>query len=124
MRSPRQRTILLILWSMVLVVGLLSALHLARAEHPMQDQAIHEKFYSTWQRPDDRQYSCCGEHDCYPVEAKLEGGTWFFKHRETGNWLPVPVEKIETERDNPDGRNHVCANSEGFVFCFIPGGGA
>jgi hypothetical protein len=41
----------------------------------------------------------------------------------------IPAEKIEHERDNPDGRNHVCAPPANHtydgeeVYCFTLGGG-
>jgi hypothetical protein len=39
----------------------------------------------------------------------------------------VPPQKIERNRDNPDGRNHVCMpppshSQAGSVFCFSLGG--
>lgn len=107
----------------LIVIGAAQRVRAAEAHrHPPQDAAIHETFYSTWMRPDDRARSCCGKEDCYPVEAKKVGGTWFFKRRETGEWTPVPPEKIEYERDNPDGRNHVC-DTGAYTYCFILGGG-
>ena len=91
--------------------------------HPPEDAAIHELFYSGWMRPDAPHISCCSKQDCYPAQARFREGTWFVKHRETGNWLPVPPEKIEHNLDNPDGRNHACISPSGHVFCFIAGGG-
>ena len=41
--------------------------------HPPQDEAIHEKFYSTWFMPDNPARSCCNKADCYPTEVKIEG---------------------------------------------------
>ena len=96
--------------------------------HPQQDALIHERFYNTWMRPDDRSLSCCDLQDCYPAEFKNEGGTWFFRRREDGEWMVIPASKFESERDNPDGRNHICARTVGgdvwLVFCAILGHGA
>lgn len=96
--------------------------------HPIEDQEIHERFYSTWTMPDARHSPCCNKKDCYPTEARITpNGQWQAKRREDGLWLDVPDHKIETERNNPDGRNHVCAPDPGTgrktVYCFIAGGG-
>jgi hypothetical protein len=94
--------------------------------HPPQDQAIHERFYSNWMRPDDPELSCCNKKDCYPAEFKNVGGTWFAKRREDGAWIPIPAQKFEMHRDNPDGRNHICMQAPGSVdavFCAILGAG-
>jgi hypothetical protein len=93
--------------------------------HPPQDAQLHEKFYSTWMRPDNPQISCCHREDCYPAEAKHENGTWYAKRREDGKWLSIPEEKIERKKDMPDQRSHLCAPPPGkswypenHVFCF------
>jgi hypothetical protein len=50
------------------------------------------------------------------------------KRREDGKYIPVPPEKVERNRDNPDGRNHLCApppnvfHPSDTVFCFALGG--
>jgi len=100
------------------------------AGHPAADMPIHEKFYSTWFMPDEPTKSCCNKADCYPTEATFNDGQWFARRREDGEYIPVPWKKVERNRDNPDGRNHVCmppptatsypANT---VFCFSLGGG-
>ena len=98
--------------------------------HPPQDAEIHERFYNGWMRPDKPSVSCCNLMDCYPTEARFQGGTWFAKRREDGKWLAVPASKVERNRDSPDGRNHLCAPKpqyeaayENGVICFIAGGG-
>jgi hypothetical protein len=98
--------------------------------HPPQDLEIHEKFYSNWMRPDNPTSSCCSLHDCYPTEYKRYGDTWFFKHRETGEWRVIHSEKMENfrpdqenARESPDGRNHVCASPYNQVYCGVLGTG-
>jgi hypothetical protein len=98
--------------------------------HPAQDETIHEKFYSTWFMPDNPARSCCNKADCYPTEIKIEGDEIFAKRREDGKWLLIPARKIERHRNNPDGRNHLCAPPPtatayppDSVFCFALGGG-
>jgi hypothetical protein len=96
--------------------------------HPPQDQLLHEKFYSTWRMPDHPSVSCCNDADCYPTEIKYVDGNIYAKRREDGKYIPVPQEKVERNRDNPDGRNHLCAPPPGglhptdTVFCFALGG--
>ena len=93
--------------------------------HPEADRELHEKFYSTWQRPDTPTISCCSLADCYRTTAKHEGGRWFAKRREDGAWLPIPEEKIERKREMPDHNTHLCAPPPNHpyypadhVFCF------
>jgi hypothetical protein len=96
--------------------------------HPPQDVQLHEKFYGTWYMPDNPTRSCCNMQDCYPTEIKYVGNTLYAQRREDGQWIAVPPQKIEHNRDNPDGRNHVCMpppnrSPAGMVFCFSLGGG-
>jgi hypothetical protein len=97
--------------------------------HPPQDLAVHEKFYSTWYMPDDPKKSCCNRADCYPTEIRMQGENILAKRREDGKFLLVPPQKVERHRDNPDGRNHLCAPPPtasyppDTVFCFALGGG-
>jgi hypothetical protein len=104
----------------------------ARAQdhhHPPADAAIHEQFYSTWMMPDRPGLSCCNRQDCYPTEVRFRDGYWEAKRREDGAYIRVPWEKVEQNRDNPDGRNHVCMpppdrGVQGReVFCFALGSG-
>jgi hypothetical protein len=96
--------------------------------HPPQDMALHEKFYSTWRMPDNPSASCCNNADCYPTEIQYVDGNIYAKRREDGKFILVPAEKVERNRDNPDGRNHLCAPPPNFshtsetVFCFALGG--
>jgi hypothetical protein len=100
----------------------------AQHQHPPQDEALHEKFYSKWYMPDDPSKSCCNKADCYPTEIKYIGGKLFARRREDGKYILVPAQKIERNRDNPDGRSHLCAPppssyAPDTVFCFSLGGG-
>jgi len=97
-------------------------------QHPPQDRLLHEKFYSTWRMPDHPSVSCCNDADCYPTDIKYVDGNIYARRREDGKYIPVPPEKVERNRDNPDGRNHLCApppsvfHSSDTVFCFALGG--
>jgi hypothetical protein len=96
--------------------------------HPPQDMVLHEKFYSTWRMPDNPTMSCCNNADCYPTDIKYLDGNIYARRREDGKYILIPPQKVEHNRDNPDGQNHLCApppglsNSSDTVFCFALGG--
>jgi len=97
--------------------------------HPVADMPLHEKFYSTWYMPDNPNRSCCNKADCYPTEITYRDDAIFAKRREDGKWLRIPAAKVENNRNNPDGRNHLCAPPPNAsypadtVFCFALGAG-
>jgi hypothetical protein len=95
--------------------------------HPPQDQTIHEKFYSNWMMPDSPHISCCHNEDCFPAQSKFVDGSWYARKTNDDDWILIPPNKIEQNRDSPDGRSHLCgrhASSGDFmVFCFARGGG-
>ena len=112
--------------------GVVSYVQLSQAQehhHPPADTPIHEKFYSSWMMPDRPDRSCCNKRDCYPTEVRYRDGFWEAKRREDGRYIRIPWEKVESHRNNPDGRNHVCmpppdrAYNGGEVFCFALGTG-
>jgi hypothetical protein len=112
----------------VLILAVLSLTFLSPAAfaqdhgHPPQDAQIHETFYSSWMRPDQPNISCCNNEDCAPAQAKMIGGQWWARKIGKTEWHKIPPEKIEHNRDSPDGRNHLCVLG-GNVWCFITGGG-
>lgn len=79
------------------------------------------KFYEGWMRPDFPEASCCNKQDCAPVNhVRYENGRWAMQRASDGVWLDIPPEKIELNRDTPDGRSHMCSiNST--VYCAIVG---
>jgi hypothetical protein len=97
--------------------------------HPISDLPLHERFYSTWYMPDQPTRSCCNKADCYPTEVRVVGDIIYARRREDGKWLRIPPQKVEHKRDNPDGRNHLCAppptrsSLPDTVFCFALGSG-
>ena len=102
---------------LVLLLAFYRAAFAQHHNHPPQDAALHERFYSIWMRPDNPSVNCCNKQDCYPAEFKLVGGTWFAKRRDDGEWVPIPEERFEHNRtdrtpaDSPDGRSHVCMHA-------------
>lgn len=115
--------------SLALIASVARALSQEHRSHPAADQPLHEQFYSTWYMPDDPSKSCCSKADCYPTQIRYIAGVLHAQRREDGHWLPIPAAKIERRRDNPDGRNHLCAPPPNVtyppetVFCFTLGGG-
>jgi hypothetical protein len=80
-------------------------------------------FYETWMRPDQPGVSCCNRLDCAPVaEVRHINGRWSARRKSDGKWLSIPPEKVEHNRDSPDGRSHLCSMGEA-VFCFVVGSG-
>jgi hypothetical protein len=131
--DSQNRNILPLLISGILILAVSSAIA-QEPHHPPQDQAIHERFYSTWMMPDNRTMSCCHNKDCSPAESRFENGHWIArKVGDDGDWIAVPPRKIEHDRESPDGRSHLCSrrvwiNNRGdqqlAVFCFISGAGS
>lgn len=95
-------------------------------EHHHPDQTIYGatgKFYETWMQPDMPGASCCNRSDCdVAVDVKKIGGQWWARKRSGGPMTPIPPEKIEQNRDSPDGQSHLCAVGA-TVLCFLPAGG-
>jgi hypothetical protein len=125
------RSIFVLLISGILILAVGSAK--AQGHHHLpQDQGIHDRFYSNWMMPDNRTVSCCHDRDCSPAESRFEDGHWVArKIGGDGHWTVIPPEKVEHDRESPDGRSHLCSRItwvlklgvEELVFCFIPGAG-
>jgi hypothetical protein len=96
--------------------------------HPPQDQALREKSYSTWHMRDNPAVSCCNNSDCCPTDIKFIDDRIYAKRREDGKFILVPQHKVEHDRHNPDGMNHLCAPPPNAyspidtVYCFALGG--
>lgn len=126
--------IIFILSCVIALVFLVSALvGQARAQdhhsgHRKQDLELHHKFYNSWMMPDNRAVSCCHDQDCRPARARQIGGQWFaLQDDDSGDFTPIPPNKIETEQDSPDGRSHLCGRRNSphdfTTFCFVAGSG-
>lgn len=92
----------------------------ARGDDSHQHSGAVGKFYETWARPDSPNQSCCSRKDCSPVTMlRLLEGKWQAM-RSDGQWLTIPPEKVERNRDSPDHNSHMCAVGL-TVLCFIFG---
>lgn len=110
---------------LLLALLLLSSEAMAQ-EHKHPDQTIYgatAKFYETWMRPDMPYASCCNRADCdVAVDVKRVDGHWWARKKGGGPLVSIPAEKIEQNRDSPDGQSHLCAIN-GSVICFLPASG-
>jgi hypothetical protein len=121
------RRILIALGLLALALLLLYPLaHASAQEHRHPTETIYgatAKFYETWMRPDVPTSSCCNKQDCYMTRIRRVLGKLQAVHRESGDWIDIPPEKVEQNRDSPDGMSHMCASTAKYVFCFKEGGG-
>lgn len=123
------------LWKIVILAVVLAVSAVALAawafaqehRHPPEHSELHHKFYKTWMMPDNRSVSCCNDEDCAPAQSKRVGETWYSRHSDDEEWVEVPARKVETERDSPDGRSHLCKQkyvAGTYVYCFLPASGS
>lgn len=78
-------------------------------------------------QPDNRAISCCHDQDCAPAQSRLVNGRWQARNSDDEDWVDVPPQKIETERDSPDGQSHLCKQkflAGTYVYCFLPASGS
>lgn len=129
---PENRYLILAVVAMGALMVFLYSVRISVAQdhsgHRKQDLELHHKFYNSWMMPDNRAVSCCHDQDCRPAEARMVNGQWMARQEgDDGDFTPIPPNKIETERDTPDGRNHLCGRRNGphdfTTFCFIAGAG-
>ena len=110
----------------VVVIVLLLLYPLAHAQHKHGDEVITGatgKFYETWMRPDMPTVSCCNRLDCAAVSGvRVVGGHYEAQRKSDGQWLRIPADKIEHNRDSPDGQSHMCSMGA-TVYCFLAAGG-
>jgi hypothetical protein len=114
----------IIISGLALLLALLLLYPLAHAQehqHPAADVPLHDKFYSRWMMPSDRNRSCCNRQDCAPARAFFENGKWMVWSKIRRSFIEVPKSAIESEADVPMGA-HLCENSSG-VLCFGVGTG-
>lgn len=101
------------------------------------DPVIRE-WYKTLMQPDAPTVSCCGEADAYWAdEIHVRNGKTFATitddrddaklgrpHIPNGTEIEIPDHKLKWDRGNPTGHHVVFVNPQGYVFCFVQGGGA
>jgi len=114
-------------WRHLAALSLLAAL--AAVAHPaLLRKAVAHDWYAPLKQPGTNA-SCCNarktgpngevEGDCRPVRAyQRDDGTWVALL--DGRWVAVPP-RVVLRQLAPDGGSHICANTGGFIFCFIGG---
>ncbi len=96
------------------------------AKSPEEARAFD--FYQSWNRPPDRNLSCCGMNDCHIVEVKKTNGHWYFldKFTYSNGWREIPDDRLEQNtkdpRESPDGNSHACFTPH-YVLCVVLGSG-
>ena len=101
--------------------------HLVGAE-----SELHDKFYSTWMRPNirnaegQRMSSCCNKEDCRPAPIRQRGTVWEAWDRVTQSWIAFSAELLEQNQpdpiESPDAQPHACI-LQGNVLCATLGAG-
>ncbi len=85
--------------------------------------AENHDWYQDLKQPENGQPCCNGSAgsingDCRPTRAYVDdGGTW--RALMDGRWVIVPP-RVILQTLAPDGRSHICANTSGTIYCFIP----
>lgn len=115
-------------WSVLFALAALAFAFYASGTgaHSPEEMALHEQFYSTWMMPDAPWASCCHNRDCHPAASRFVNGHWEARWADTEQWSPIPPNKVEQNRESPDGRSHMCGRQVGTgvtVYCFVRGGG-
>jgi hypothetical protein len=107
------------------------------AQAPNHPNHGADHFYATWMMPSDRTRSCCNLNDCGAAEAKRVNGKWYARWTKGGKprvadisdleeWIEIPENTVERDRDLPDGGAHLCASrimNQWNVLCFAAGAG-
>lgn len=127
--------------TMLLAIVLVLLAHFAHARDLGQwdaaDPALRA-WYQGLMQPDHPQSSCCGEADAYwcdeihvraaktfcTITDDRPDGPLGRPHIAVGTEIEIPDAKLKWDRGNPAGHAIVFMSYAGYVFCFVPGGGA
>jgi len=88
-------------------------------------------------QPDVPSMSCCGEADAYWTDSfevddgryvaiitdERSDGSFGRPHREVGERIVVPNNKIKWDEGNPTGHGIIFLGTSGQVYCYVPPGG-
>mgnify|MGYP005815757573 CR=1 FL=1 len=126
--------------AIVIMIAVLIGLRRSHARDMGQweatDPTIRE-WYRSLMQPDIPTASCCGEADAYFCDDyRLDHGQALCTisddrpdaprgrpHRDVGEVIEIPPNKIGTYPGNPTGHGVVFLSRGGHVFCFVQGGG-
>jgi hypothetical protein len=123
---------------MLTALALLSSTAAARdlGQWGAQQNTVRQWFQSLMQ-PDDPHLSCCGEADAYWADTfEVNDGHYVAiitddrpdapllrPHRDVGEKILVPNNKIKWDEGNPTGHGIIFIGSGGQVFCYVAPGG-
>lgn len=111
---------ILLVWLFVPIIA-----HAQSGEWNQGHAEHHDEFYKNLKQPDNG-WSCCNamtatEGDCRPVRW-YKGDDELFYVWLSGQWKPVPPNKVVKDTESPDGYGHVCAHRlTDQIYCFIEG---
>lgn len=100
------------------------------------DDAVRS-WYKSLMQPDAPSVSCCGEADAYFCDDyRSQGGKALCTisddrpdeprgrpHIDIGTVIEIPQHKLKYDMGNPTGHSIVFLSRQGYVFCFVQGGG-
>jgi len=125
------------LW-MTVTLALLSSAALARdlGQWGAEPGAVHE-WFRTLMQPDNPFLSCCGQADAYWADEYEAGNGQYIAiitddrpdgplqrpHREVGEKIVVPSNKIKWDSGNPTGHGVIFIGGGSHVYCYIAPGG-
>jgi hypothetical protein len=122
----------------VIALALLSSPTTARDLGQWETRSTNvRQWFQTLMQPDDPHLSCCGEADAYWADAfEVSDGKYVAiitddrtdgplrrPHREIGEKILVPDNKIKWDAGNPTGHGVLFIGSGGQVFCYVTPGG-
>jgi hypothetical protein len=95
------------------------------------------KWFQSLMQPDAPYMSCCGEADAYWADSfEVEGDRYVAvitddradgplgrPHREPGERIVIPNNKIKWDKGNPTGHGVIFIGGGGIVYCYITPGG-
>jgi hypothetical protein len=122
----------------IIAFMLLASPAVARDLGQWQEQSPDvRKWFQKLMQPDIPTMSCCGEADAYWADSfeanegryvaiitdERADGPFRRPHRELGERIVVPNNKIKWDDGNPTGHGIIFIGSGGHVYCYIPPGG-
>jgi hypothetical protein len=122
----------------VIALALLSSSATARDLGQWETQSTNvRQWFQTLMQPDDPHLSCCGEADAYWADAfEVSEGKYVAiitddradgplrrPHRQVGERIVVPDNKIKWDAGNPTGHGVIFIGIGGQVFCYVTPGG-
>jgi hypothetical protein len=121
----------------IIACMLLAAPAVARDLGQWENQSPEvSRWFQSLMQPDVPFRSCCGEADAYwadnfessdgqyvAIITDTRPDDWGRPHREPGERIVIPNNKIKWDRGNPTGHGVIFLSPSGNVYCYVPPGG-